>query len=116
MPHHNLELLAETARLLEPILGQLAFVGGATTTLLITDPAASAVRTSYDVDAIAAIASYPAYMEFSARLRELGFTEDTSQDAPLCRWRHDKIIFDLMPVDSSVLGFSNRWYEPAFRS
>jgi len=116
VPHNNLELLAETARLLEPLLEELAFVGGATTALLISDPGADAVRTSYDVDAIAAITSYAGYVEFSARLRELGFTEDTSEGAPICRWRHERIILDLMPLDTNVFGFSNRWYKAALDS
>jgi hypothetical protein len=113
MPHPNLELLAEAARLLEPLLAELVFVGGCTTALLITDQAAAAVRPSYDVDAIAAISSYPAYMDFSERIRNIGFTEDNSPSAPICRWRHQRIIFDLMPLDEKILGFSNRWYKAA---
>ncbi|HET9365729.1 MAG TPA: hypothetical protein VFP71_12035 [Candidatus Angelobacter sp.] len=95
MPHHNLELLAEAARLLKPLLDELVFVGGSTTALFITDPGSAAVRSSYDVDAIAAITSYADYIIFSDRLRKLGFTEDTAEGAPLCRWQHKKIIFDV---------------------
>ena len=58
MSKHNLELLAEAARLLKPLLGELVFVGGSTTTLLITDKAAAEVRPTCDVDAIAEIRSY----------------------------------------------------------
>jgi hypothetical protein len=53
MSKHNLELLVEAARLLKPLLGELVFVGGSTTALLITDKAAAEVRPTYDVDAIA---------------------------------------------------------------
>jgi hypothetical protein len=113
MPHPNLQLLADAARLLEPLLAELVFVGGGTTALLITDRAAAAIRTSYDVDAIAAIGSYAAYVDFSERLRDIGFTEDNSPGAPICRWRHERIIFDLMPLDEKILGFSNRWYRAA---
>jgi len=113
MPHPNLQMLADAARLLEPLLAELVFVGGGTTALFITDQAAAAVRTSYDVDAIAAISSYAAYVEFSGRLRDIGFTEDNSPGAPVCRWRCQRIIFDLMPLDEKILGFSNRWYRAA---
>src|SRR5947209_8585106 len=58
MSKHNLELLVEAARLLQPLLGELVFVGGSTTALLITDKAAAEVRPTYDVDAIAEISSY----------------------------------------------------------
>lgn len=113
MPKHNLALLIDAASLLKPLLGELVFVGGSTTALLITDKAAADVRPTYDVDAIAEITSYAAYTDFSERLRKLGFTEDTSQGAPICRWRQKKTILDVMPLDEKILGFSNRWYKPA---
>lgn len=116
MSKHNLALLIEAAHLLEPLLGELVFVGGSTTALLITDKAAADVRPTYDVDAIAEITSYAEYTEFSERLRTLGFTEDTSEGAPICRWRQKKTILDVMPLDEKILGFSNRWYKPAMDS
>ena len=116
MPHRNLQMLIEAARLLKPLLGELAFVGGSTTALLITDPGAADVRPSYDVDAIAEISSYAAYADFSQRLRNLGFREDDTEGAPVCRWRQNKTILDVMPLDEKILGFSNRWYKPAMDS
>ncbi|MEO8663666.1 MAG: hypothetical protein ABI693_34735, partial [Bryobacteraceae bacterium] len=56
------------------------------TGLLLTDQAAGEPRATIDVDAIAEITSYAQYVEFSDRLRSLGFNEDTSPGAPLCRW------------------------------
>ena len=79
MANPNLELLIRVARLVRPLLDELVFVGGCTTALLITDPAASAVRSTYDVDAIVEITSYAEYAAFSERLRQLGFTEDQSE-------------------------------------
>lgn len=116
MSKHNLELLAEAARLLKPLLRELVFVGGSTTALLITDRAAAEVRPTYDVDAIAEITSYAAYADFSERLRGCGFKEDTSEGAPICRWRQKKTILDVMPLDANILGFSNLWYKPALES
>ena len=69
MSKHNLELLTDAARLLKPLLGELVFVGGSTTALLVTDTAAADIRPTYDVDAIAEISSYAAYAAFSERLR-----------------------------------------------
>ncbi|MGA8154419.1 MAG: hypothetical protein WB952_25975 [Terriglobales bacterium] len=116
MSKHNLALLIDAARLLKPLLGELVFVGGSTTALLITDKAAADVRPTYDVDAIAEITSYAAYAGFSERLRKLGFTEDTGEGGPLCRWRQKETILDVMPIDEKILGFSNRWYKPAMDS
>jgi hypothetical protein len=98
------------------LLGELVFVGGCTTALLITDRAAADVRPTYDVDAIAEITSYVEYAAFSDRLRRLGFVEDASPDAPICRWKQATTILDVMPLDQNVLGFSNRWYKPAMDS
>ncbi len=116
MANHNLDLLAEAARLLKPLLGELVFVGGCTTALLITDKAAADVRPTYDVDAIAEITSYAAYADFSERLRKIGFAEDTTEGAPICRWLQKETILDVMPLDEKILGFSNRWYKPAMES
>jgi hypothetical protein len=106
MASPNLELLIRVARLVRPLLDELVFVGGCTTALLITDPAASAVRSTYDVDAIVEITSYAEYAAFSERLRQLGFTEDQSEGAPICRWAHEDLRFDVMPTDERILGFS----------
>jgi hypothetical protein len=116
MANRNLELLISVARLLRPLLDELVFVGGCTTALFITDPAAAEVRSTYDVDAIVEIASYAEYAVFSERLRQLGFAEDHSAGAPICRWAHDELRFDVMPTDERILGFSNRWYKAAMEN
>jgi len=113
MANQNLELLIIAAKLLRPVLNALVFVGGCATGLLVTDEAAAEVRPTFDVDAIAEITSYVEYTTFGERLHKLGFTEDASEGAPICRWRNSEIKLDLMPLDEHILGFSNRWYKPA---
>ena len=109
----NRQLLVSAARLLRPLLEELVFVGGCATGTLITDEAATKVRATMDVDAIAEITSYSENVRFGERLRDVGFTEDTSEGAPLCRWRQGDVILDVMPLDERILGFSNRWYREA---
>jgi hypothetical protein len=116
MPNPNLERLIAAAALLRPMLGDLVFVGGAVTSLLVTDEGAGLPRTTLDVDAIAEIGSYAEYTVFGERLRALGFSEDTSEGAPLCRWVHSGTILDVMPLDERILGFSNRWYRAAMEA
>jgi predicted nucleotidyltransferase len=113
MPNSNLEQLIIAARLLRPLLGELVFVGGSVTGLLITDNAAGDPRATFDVDAIAEITSYAEYAAFGERLRALGFTEDSSEGAPVCRWIHRTTVLDVMPLDERILGFTNRWYRAA---
>ena len=75
MANPNLQLLVDAAKLLKPILGELVFVGGCTTALLITDKGAADVRPTYDVDAIAEITSYVEYAGFSEKLKALGLAK-----------------------------------------
>ena len=116
MTNPNLALLEKAVELLEPLLNELVFAGGCTTGLLVTDPAATHIRSTYDVDAITEVTSYAQYATLSERLRELGLHEDASEGAPTCRWRHGSLILDVMPTDEGILGFSNRWYSPAIRA
>src|SRR5215471_1053984 len=104
----NLDQLIAAADALRPLLPELVFVGGCLTGILITDEAAGEPRGTIDVDAIAEITSYAQYAEFGDRLRSLGFNEDTSEGAPVCRWIQRGMILDVMPLDERILGFSNR--------
>ncbi len=112
----NLARLATAAKKLEPLLDQIAFVGGCVTGLLLTDPAAAPVRSTLDVDAIVAISSYEEFTLLEGRLRDLGFHQPHAEGAPICRWKSGDLVLDLMPTDSSILGFSNRWYCPALEN
>jgi hypothetical protein len=112
----NAALLLSAVGRLVPLLGQIVFVGGCAAGLLITDPGAAPIRPTIDVDAIVELASYPELIDIGNRLRQLGFEQPHIEGAPLCRWVREKVIFDLMPVDSRILGFSNRWYGPALEN
>ena len=103
-------LVEFAAAKLKPLLNEIVFLGGAVLGLLITDPGAGPLRSTIDVDVVAEITSYGEYTEFSEGLRSLGFSEDTRETAPLCRWTHGDLTLDVMPTEPSVLGFSNRWY------
>ncbi len=116
MADPNRVLFEWVVRLLAPVLDELVFVGGCTTGLFITDPAAGGIRPTKDVDAIVDVTSYAKYAALSKRLRALGLAEDATPGAPLCRWRRDDLIVDVMPVDEHVLGFSNRWYPAAIET
>ena len=112
----NLDTLERVALRLGPLNDEVVFVGGAVTELLVTDPGAPEPRMTGDIDAIVEVATRPQYYEFSAKLRAAGFSEDRSEDAPMCRWVVEGIKVDLMPLDEGILGFSNRWYSETIRS
>jgi len=51
----NVEMVESVARSLGSLLDKVVFLGGATTSLLITDPAAPEIRGTLDVDVIVEI-------------------------------------------------------------
>jgi hypothetical protein len=53
------------------------------------------------------------YHRLSEQLRERGFAEDQSPEAPICRWTAKGILLDVMPTNPDILGFGNEWYQPA---
>jgi hypothetical protein len=106
----NLAKVELIAAALGPLLERLVFVGGCAVGLLITDPAAAPVRVTFDVDLVARVAALSAYHGLEKEFGRLGFSRDTTADAPICRWRYRGLEVDLMPSDSKVLGFANRWY------
>ncbi len=109
----NLVLLENAAGKLRSLTREVVFVGGSTLDLIVTDEGAAPLRATNDVDVIAEITTYTDYVLFSGRLRALGFSEDTREGAPLCRWIHGDLTLDVMPLDKSILGFSNIWYRGA---
>lgn len=116
MIRSNLEMLRVAAENLGDLKDELVFVGGCTTELFITDEGAAEPRQTKDVDAIVEASSYTEYINFSEKLKAIGFNEDTSEDAPLCRWVKGITILDVMPFDEESLGFTNRWYRPALET
>lgn len=106
----NLPYLRNIAEALGELREQVVFVGGAVAGLLVTDPLADAVRATRDVDAVVN-ANRALFHRIEKAVAERGFARDISSDV-ICRWVHKDsgVLFDLMPVQPELLGFSNRWY------
>lgn len=112
----NLPQLESVAHALGPLCDRFVFVGGCATGLLVTDPAASPVRATRDVDVVVEVVSLAGYHTLERQLEQAGFKHDRSEDAPVCRWIVGGCMLDVMPTDESVLGFGNRWYDVAVRT
>ncbi|MCL5405709.1 MAG: nucleotidyltransferase family protein [Deltaproteobacteria bacterium] len=95
---------------------RMVFLGGAVTSLLVTDPALPHIRTTFDVDVIVEVLSRMDYYRLEDALRERGFIQRIDSDHPVCRWSLHEVIVDIMPTDEKILGFSNRWYAEAIRN
>jgi hypothetical protein len=113
MNNPNLDILIQALFDIGPLANEMVFVGGCATALLITDPAATGIRETTDVDVLIEASTYAEYQSFADRLKAEGFREDTRDDAPICRWIKNTTVLDMMALDEAVLGFNNAWYRSA---
>lgn len=104
-------MLQTVANGLGDLKDDMVFVGGAVAELYASNPELSDIRPTLDVDCVIELHSKTAHAKLEDDLRDLGFANDTSKGAPICRWVYQNILVDVMPSDSTVLGFSNIWYE-----
>lgn len=109
----SIGLLERAAGALDELLSEVVFLGGATVTLWITDPAAPPPRPTKGVDVIVEVATRSGHYAFEERLRAIGFRND---EDVICRWHHPEppLILDAMPTNADLLGFSNEWQRKAF--
>ncbi|WP_305906573.1 nucleotidyl transferase AbiEii/AbiGii toxin family protein [Methylomarinum sp. Ch1-1] len=114
IPQKMLQMLVPVAEALgDELLPYVAFVGGSTTALLISDPITRhAVRFTEDVDLILDIDGRAQWHRFQQQLRERGFKESMEENLT-CRMMLGALKVDFMPADASILGFTNCWYHAA---
>lgn len=113
----NRELLRKVAVRLGTFNDECLFVGGTTVGILLSDPGAPTPRPTHDVDIVVEAAGLADLVtRVRERLLALGLSESSAPGDPICAWRVDGIRVDVMPTDSTVLGFSNPWYKSAMRS
>lgn len=115
------EMLVSVAQALgEELRNEMVFVGGCSTSLLITDDfTRENVRHTDDVDLIVNVLTYPDFHRLQERLQNKGFVvrmPNPEEDIPACAMFLGDLRVDFMPNNERVLGFSNRWYESATQS
>ena len=112
----NLAMITQVANALGDLKEEVVFVGGSVAELYADYPEVTDIRPTIDVDCFLELRTYRNYSKLEERLRALGFKDDTSQGAPICRKIYKGIKVDFMPDDERVLGFSNRWYADGIRN
>lgn len=111
----NRILVEQLCKHIEPLLDQIVLVGGCAVGFLITDQAQLLIRPTDDVDLATEIATLPEYYKFADQLKKFGFLEDTETELT-CRWRKEGLCLDVMPLNATVLGFTNTWYPHAIKT
>lgn len=111
----NLVRLRAVANALADLNERVVFVGGATLSLYVTDPAVAEPRPTDDVDVVVEVASYVEFSrQIDEQLRRLGFANDV-ESTFIYRYKIRGLVVDVMSTDEKVLGFSNRWYKEGVR-
>lgn len=106
----SLEAIRIVSNRMEPLGIPFTFIGGAVLGLLVDDAELSQVRSTKDVDVVIEALTYGEYATLEARLRKAGFKHDTTAGAPICRWKVDGCLVDILPKDSAALGMNSKWF------
>ena len=109
-------MITQIANALGSLKEKVVFVGGSAAELYADYPEITDIRPTIDVDCFLELHTYLNYSKLEEKLRSLGFKDDTSQGAPICRKIYNGIKVDFMPDDERVLGFSNRWYADGIKN
>lgn len=112
-----LEVVAESLGI--ELCQEVAFVGGCTTALLLTDELSlEEVRYTDDVDLVVHLTGYAQWQELVEQLQQKGFRQ-SPHDNVICRMRLGELKVDFMPEDAetaNLLGCNNRWFKDGLAS
>lgn len=103
--NEQVQMLEKAAKLLAALNKKIVFIGGATISLYLDEISAIDARPTNDVDCVINITPRNKYYLFEEELRQIGLEQDKGK--VICRWRYQELILDIMPDDTSILGFSN---------
>ena len=112
----DLDDLVMVAKRLNPLGTRCVFTGGAVISLLLDNPALTAIRKTKDVDVIAEVVTRLEYTKLEEQLRDNGFKHDMSEGAPKCRWIIERVKVDIMPMTDQIGEFSDRWFDLALKT
>lgn len=111
----NKKIISKIAMALEELNAEVIYVGGATVSLYINDPAAEDVRPTKDVDISLQIATLAQLEELREKLSEKGFKQTSDLDV-ICRFRYDDILVDVMGTKEIGWAPANPWFEEGFQN
>lgn len=89
MSADNLNRIKTIANGLGELNERVVYVGGAVAQLYVSDPAATDIRPTLDIDCVVNLSSYNDYNKFCNLLQRKHFFHDTTPGAPICRWTYE---------------------------
>lgn len=109
----NKEIIKKVASALGDLNDEVIYVGGATVSLYINDPAADDVRPTKDIDISLQILSIPQLEEVRQLLIEKGFTQ-SAELGIICRFQLDDVLVDVMSTKAVGWAPANPWFSEGF--
>jgi len=106
----TVEAIKLVARGLGDLNDGAVYVGGAVVPFYLPYEMQAAVRPTQDIDVLLEVIRAGNRQKLEAELREKGFQHDTSDGAPICRWKFKNLTVDIMSPDERVFGFTNKWF------
>ena len=116
MPEVDIGALRLVASHLDAAGLHYAFTGGSVVNLLLDNPDMSTARPTKDVDVIVELLTGKRYSDIEAVLREAKFIHDDSEGAPICRWKLNKLVVDIMPTEGKLIGLNTAWFQEALET
>jgi len=111
----NRKIIQRVAEALRELNDEVIYVGGATVSLYVNDPAADDVRPTKDIDISIKIASLSHLEEIREKLVAKGFRQTADLDV-ICRFKIDDILVDVMGTKPVGWAPANPWFEAGFEN
>ena len=112
MENPELVLLRNTAKRMQPMLGELVFAGGCSTSLLFSEPGFIRPTPPQWLDVIASTDGELGHMGLTIKLKEIGMREDTMIGRG--RWKMGALTVCFWNVDPVFNPFASRFIRDAF--
>lgn len=109
----NNAIIERVANALGELNEKVIYVGGATVSLYINDPAADDVRPTKDVDISIKVASFVELEDIREQLTDKGFIQSSDLDV-ICRFKLEDILVDVMATKPIAWAPANPWFEKGF--
>lgn len=111
----NRIIIQRVAQALGELNNEVIYVGGATVSLYVNDPAADDVRPTKDIDISIKIVSITHLEEIREKLVAKGFKQSADLGV-ICRFKLDDILVDVMGTTPVGWAPTNPWFELGFEN
>lgn len=110
----NLRVVEKVAKALEEINDEVIYVGGAIISLYANEEGADQPRPTTDIDITVQISTYSQMDKLRGRLVKKKIYP-APEETIMYRYNYDGILIDVIPMEDTALGPTNRWFKPGFK-